>query len=237
MARDASEDAEETDPRSEELEAVVKVQRERIAELEDELQELRAITSAQENVLTDQRRIIETQSGLIDDLNEHMQRQLSEQRRVEDGEAAARQDAEGALVHEAQPRLRIPGGGVQEPQPRQGVPGGLGRQGPGCGQRSVGGDAATARPTRGAAFPKSHTREQLLAQTRFSQQQSPRCEANRPRPAPRARSAHVVERLNSGVLHSARGPGLTHAPSGGCSVGRKSGCVLPPALPLLRQEA
>mmetsp|Transcript_40263 Transcript_40263/g.113856 ORF Transcript_40263/g.113856 Transcript_40263/m.113856 type:complete len:241 (+) Transcript_40263:72-794(+) len=77
-ARDHAADMEDRDLRIQELEAIVEQQRAKIEHLEalssqEELAQLQEIIEAQEAALTDQRRIIENQSALLEELNVHMQ--------------------------------------------------------------------------------------------------------------------------------------------------------------------
>lgn len=295
----------ERDVRIAQLESMVVEQQEKIEQLQaslgagengdslqDEVVQLRAIVEAQEEALADQRSIIASQSGLLDELNNHLQLQsssaISENAIEEDDEAvvtptgssagaAAGSRSAGstatasvstaggsasmsslratpsgaggapASAQGAGPRVSRTSGTGSEPGPR--------RRREGLGQRQAAthpGGSSTGRGNNADRLnnARSH-REQLLAQKLLSRQGNSSTTAvehpRAPRPnsalgrgsgaTPRARS--WTERSGaSGTTHSARGPSPTRGTeaSGGLHA-RKSGGPLPPALPLLRQEA
>lgn len=230
---------------------------------QEELQHLRAIIEAQESALNDQRQVITSQSSLIDELSSNVQLQMAGRQREPatprpaphledpgwngaDGAAAAAVPGSTAGPLAATSRCgarRRPMDGASPP-PAAAVRGG--------------GAAALAR--------RSHREQHLTQQKAFGghqHSQSLRAELPRPRPnsvlggrtglgangtcggsgasggTPRARST-TAERLTSRA-GSPRAAARGSSPRAGLrqqgTVPRRAGGPVPPALPLLRQEA
>jgi len=212
---------EQRDLRIAELEALVERQRDEIellrAKVEggssgEELHELRLIVEAQEAALRDQRNIIDSQSGLIDELNTHVQQQVARAREAEEAEceenaavapAAVDRASSGTGAAGAVPAVSSgPGypqqmtGAVSGAAGARGAPGPrrrpdaaqAPRQDPGPRRRQEAGQApAPGGPAagRGAVTARTHreSQHQLAAQQKLQQQvQSPRAELPRPRP-------------------------------------------------------
>lgn len=113
-----------------ELEEIIQEQREKIAQLtataqtssrsgnatgagsEEDMQQLHALIEAQETALNDQRQIIESQSGLIDELNSHVQSGLGEQSDIGNSSpgAAPQPSAPPPGGYGAAPQVPPPGG-------------------------------------------------------------------------------------------------------------------------------
>jgi len=249
--------------REEELEALVELQLKHIAHLEasaesghrdvggnssDEVQELHAIIEAQEEALNDQRQVIQTQSSLIDELNSHIQSQISGQQR-----GAGLHSCALAIIPEADPS--------EPPMPSTPLI---------CGTRQAAAvcDAPRRRAAEVAApltvvgarslgGSRSQRAQQLVqhkacASTRLQQGL---CDLPRPRPnsvlggrapgghngnrgTPRARST-TMDRLTSrgGSPPPMRSSSPRAAPRQEGRMPRRTGGPLPPSLPLLRQEA
>mmetsp|Transcript_44952 Transcript_44952/g.106747 ORF Transcript_44952/g.106747 Transcript_44952/m.106747 type:complete len:299 (+) Transcript_44952:95-991(+) len=220
---------------------------------EEEVFQLRAIVEAQEAALVEQRQIIDSQSALISDLSVHLQPQLQQQAAPLASSRSATPSRGPMPVEAEQPILSSNAAAGRGP-------------GRGAGQvnAAAGRNVPSVTRTGGAAVAQRSPRieQQLLAQKRIaraggaeSQAQRPRAELPRPRPnsAFRNREGGVArsrslttdkdERGSTGgsTGESAHTPaGSRHSPST-TALPRKVASgdrgMLPPSLPLLRQEA
>mmetsp|Transcript_78897 Transcript_78897/g.150136 ORF Transcript_78897/g.150136 Transcript_78897/m.150136 type:complete len:302 (+) Transcript_78897:118-1023(+) len=253
-------------------------------ELQEEVQQLRAIVEAQEEAIREQGSIIATQSGLLDELNGHLSRQTDAPSSAPIAESPLEEedDDDDVVVTptSSAPPAPVAGsraaGGSASMSSLRVPPSAAGSHAQGAGMRGSRTSAAGSEPSGGrrrregvggmgqrqaATHPGTHPtgnaasmlhnardhREQLLAQKllkRHGNSSTTAVEHPRaPRPnsalgrgsgaTPRARS--WTER--SGNNHySARGPSPTRGTEAQLH-SKKSGGPLPPALPLLRQEA
>jgi len=262
---------------------------------DDELMELRAIVEAQEQALLDQKQIIAAQSSLIDELNTSLQEQIKlmshERSRVSQSSLVESLVDSESLQSDVQVDFAAntigthcgsavvgqSSGSVQNRSKsfcssEDNAPASTGghsaphrsRRGPVGGCARVGGVPMTAR---------SHRDILLEKQVRQNHHQSPRLDAQRPRPnsaynrnaakpAPRARSWNSPEQRSSNSSahgsnsHCARTPhGSGHSggvrtsspprilgrangnSTGSQGANRKASGRIPPALPMLRQDA
>jgi len=217
----------------------------------EEVQKLLAIIEAQESALQDQQQVIASQSSLINDLNEHVNSRGSTRHRepVTPRSAAAEEH-----LHATVPGAGPPAGarGVPRRRPNDAAS-------PPAPYR----ERAPAGPMRGAgssSFSGALTRRTQLAQQKalgsaagHHQQAQVRADLPRPRPnsvlggrtgsggsggTPRARSTTIERQSSRGSSPPpVRGSSPHAAPRQPAMMPRRAGGPVPPALPLLRQEA
>lgn len=225
---------------------------------EEEKYKLMAIIEAQESALSDQRQVIASQSSLIDELGEHMQPRLSNRQREP---ATPRSSTAEEPPTATGSGASAPGGAVG---PSAGARGAARRRpndaasppAPNRDRAPVGSMRGASNSFSGALTRRTHqlTQQKVLgAAAGPHQQPQVRTDLPRPRPnsvlggrtgsggsggTPRARSTTIERQSSRGSSPPpVRGSSPSGAPRQPTMMPRRAGGPVPPALPLLRQEA